>query len=171
MAPILCHHVITNCTASYEQLDNTQEQANQRLCLLEQRETRIRELEASVAEAGAELERCNARLHEKEQDNVHWQEKFGIADREMALMESEMKEIEGKNQRLEKDVHQLQKQCKNLKQDLDKERRRADQDADQREREYEIAVSDACKNDYFAAENMVVALLKQHNSYLLGSFI
>ncbi len=124
----------------YAQLDRSLEKVNQTLRTLDEREARISELEIGVAQTSLELERYNSKLHEKEQENVHWQEKFAIADREMALIESEMEKSEGKNQRLEADLRHLQKQFKHLQRDLDEERRRADQDADQRDREYEVEV-------------------------------
>ena len=121
----VCRYILTECKC--EQLEELSVQGRLKANIIEENVAQIRELESKAAEASVELER--------------WQEKIYIADREMVFMESEMKESEVKGRQLERDIQELKNRCKNLQDDLDEERRRADQDADNASiREHEVSV-------------------------------
>ena len=115
------------------------EQARAQSLTIQQRDQAIRDSEASAAATASEVvrrkQRMEARLEEKEREVEQLTSKFEIADREMVLLESELKESERKNERLLKEVHDLQMYCNGLKNDFEDEVKRAELDANSRERD------------------------------------
>ena len=100
----------------------------------DRQESQVRDIHASAIASQAELVRCRERLEEKVmelgekiKENLHLKEKFDTADREMALLENEMKECKAQNKILELEVQKLQKQYTSVQSDLDEERQRAAQ--------------------------------------------
>jgi len=120
----------------------------------DRQESQVRDIHASAIASEAELVRCRERLAEKVmelggkiKENMHLKEKFDTADREMALLENEMKECKAQNKILELHVQKLQKQYTSVQSDLDEERQRAAQLAAEKAAAEKAAAEKAAEAD------------------------
>jgi chromosome segregation ATPase len=119
-----------------------------------EQDSQVRDIHSSAIASEAELVRCRETLEEKVmelgekiKENMHLKEKFDTAEREMALLENEIKKCKAQNNILELDVQKLQKQYTSVQSDLDVERQRAVQLAAEKAAAEEAAAEKAAEAD------------------------